>query len=63
MLTVTPRDQVSTYIRVGVCARGGGVQLSGACIVRNVDHAPTCFLDYEGGCPGDAEGISQLGLR
>ena len=44
-------------------ALAGGVQLSGARSVRNVDHAPTCFLDDEGGCPGDAEGTSQLGLR
>ena len=46
MLTITPREQVSTYIRVGLCARGE-LQLSGACTVRNVDHAPTRNLCME----------------
>ena len=43
MLTAAPRDQASSYTHVGMCARGG-VQLSGACNVRNVDHAPTRHL-------------------
>jgi hypothetical protein len=44
VLTVTPRDQVSTYILVGICACEE-VQLPGACAVRVLD---TCFFDYEG---------------
>ena len=44
VLTVTPRDQVSTYIRVGFFACGV-VQLPGSCAARILD---TCFLDYEG---------------
>ena len=44
VLTVTPRDQVSAYTRVGICACRG-VQLPDACAVRILD---TCFLDYEG---------------